>query len=248
MVTVENQSDVPAFASFTPPSSSAPAATPAPAPAAVSAPAPANPSPSSSTPTPTVSSSSPASNGRVFASPFARKLARESSIDISILPSKGYASGPNGRVIAEDVKAALSAGINNTSAQQTTTTQQQAPSPQQSQAPSSVSVSTPSQLTGSLQDLYSLSKKTVPHYYLTVEINLTNIQSLRKQLAGEGGEGVSVQDFLVKSAAKAMAKVPEVNSSWMDSFVRRYDQVSIITFIFLTFIIIIIIIIIFVFV
>lgn len=242
MVTVDNQSDVAAFKSFTLSDSSS---TPAPAASAPSNAAPTS-APTQATPPPAVSSPAPISsstlaNGRVFASPLARKLARESSLDVSVLPSKGYASGPNGRVIADDVRAALAAGVNSATTVTTTTsasTTQQTQVQTQQQVQTSTPVSTPVQSVGSLQELYSLSKKTVPHYYLTVEINLSNIQSLRKQLAGEDGEGVSVQDFLVKSAAKAMAKVPEVNSAWMDSFVRKYDQVLILLqlyFIFINF-------------
>jgi pyruvate dehydrogenase E2 component (dihydrolipoamide acetyltransferase) len=127
-------------------------------------------------------------------------------VDISILPSQGFASGPNGRVIAEDVRAAITAGVKvqpvsaaplvSTASPATATV----PQPTQSAPPAVPSG-------GSLQELYTLSKRTVPHYFLSIEVNLSKIQALRKQL-GSDGEALTVQDFLIKSAAKAMAKVP----------------------------------------
>jgi pyruvate dehydrogenase E2 component (dihydrolipoamide acetyltransferase) len=223
MVTVEAAEDVKAFANFTVDAAGAPPAATSPPPAAPEAAA-----PQATAPAPTASAPVPSAGGRVFASPLARTLAREASVDISILPSQGYASGPNGRVIADDVRAAISAGVKS---------QPQPVSAAMSSAPTaSVPAAAPTQPTqsstsaspvsgGSLQELYTLSKRTVPHYFLSIEVNLSKIQSLRKQLGGDG-EALTVQDFLIKSAAKAMAKVPEANAAWMDTFVRKYDQVS----------------------
>lgn len=221
MVTVESAEDVKAFANFTVgDAGGAPAATPSsPPPAAPEVAAPQAPV---ATPA-AVSSPVPAAGGRVFASPLARTLAREASVDISILPSQGYASGPNGRVIADDVRAAISAGVKSqpaVAAASAPVAPSVAAVPQPTQPSTTTSV-----LGGSLQELYTVSKRTVPHYFLSIEVNLSKIQSLRKEL-GSDGEALSVQDFLIKSAAKAMTKVPEANAAWMDTFVRKYDQVS----------------------
>jgi pyruvate dehydrogenase E2 component (dihydrolipoamide acetyltransferase) len=227
MITVEAAEDVQAFANFTLENASgaapaAPASPPAPVvPGASQVPAAVTPA---SPPAPV-----PSTGGRVFASPLARTLARDASVDISILPSQGFASGPNGRVIAEDVRAAITAGVK---VQPVSAAPPVSPAPLVSTAsPATATVPQPTQSAppavpsgGSLQELYTLSKRTVPHYFLSIEVNLSKIQALRKQL-GSDGEALTVQDFLIKSAAKAMAKVPEANAAWMDTFVRKYDQV-----------------------
>lgn len=66
--------------------------------------------------------------------------------------------------------------------------------------------------------------QTIPHYYLTVDLGLDNIVSLRKrmnELLEKEGVKLSINDFIIKAAALACKKVPEANSSWMDSFIRQ---------------------------
>lgn len=66
--------------------------------------------------------------------------------------------------------------------------------------------------------------QTIPHYYLTVDLSLDNIVSLRKrmnELLEKEGVKLSVNDFIIKASALACKKVPEANSSWMDSFIRQ---------------------------
>ena len=68
------------------------------------------------------------------------------------------------------------------------------------------------------------SKQTIPHYYLSVDINMDSIMSLRQEfnsLLGKDGGKLSVNDFIIKAAALACRKVPEVNSSWQDTFIRQ---------------------------
>ena len=76
------------------------------------------------------------------------------------------------------------------------------------------------------------SKQTIPHYYLTSEVNVDALLKLRAELNARAacvtGDGVklSVNDFIVKAAALACRKVPEANSSWMDNAIRRYNYVD----------------------
>jgi pyruvate dehydrogenase E2 component (dihydrolipoamide acetyltransferase) len=73
----------------------------------------------------------------------------------------------------------------------------------------------------------SQSKQEVPHYYLTVDINMDKALKLRevfnKALGEEGGKGgkLSVNDFVIKSVACAMNDVPEANSSWLGEVIRQ---------------------------
>lgn len=220
MITVEDPADVKSFQNY---SGSAVASSSA-APPAVAAP----PPPSA----PTVPLSAPQSsatppNGRVFASPLARTLAREAKLDLSLLPPRGLASGPNGRILAADVKSAISAGV--TAASSSPVVSPTAvPIPSPIVTPSAAPATPPTSTTTNINALFAVSKRTVPHYFLSMEINLSKAVAICSQLekAGNGGQ-VTVQDLLVKAAAKAMAKVPDVNAAWMDTFVRKYEQVDV---------------------
>eukprot|EP01038_Epipyxis_sp_PR26KG_P009610 gene9610-12942_t len=237
MITVDEASDVAAFASYV---SSAVTATPA-----ASTPVPTTPTVSvttnSSTAVTTTSASpsvsTPSDTGRIFASPFAKKIAKESNLDLPTikraLDSVGGPSGPNGRIIADDVikaKSLPSLGIP-AAVSTTTVAAPKAPSPVISHGVSGVYSDF------ELQDIdlliankLTVSKQIVPHYYLSVDINLSKINSLANDLNKKLKKDESLVkplDFLIKAAALAMKKVPDVNASWMDTFVRKYEQVDI---------------------
>jgi len=216
MVLVEDLADVGAFANFEAPASAAPPAT-----ASAPAPTPTPPTPPPPTPvdapTPApvaapVTAPAAAPEGRVFASPYARKLAREMGIEISEIPG----TGPHGRVLAADVSefepaaptAAAAAGL---------------PPPVQGDGFVDVAVS---QQSMEMAARMVQSKLQVPHYYLNVDIEVSALLEVREQLNGVLGEDeqLSLNDLLIKAAALAMKTTPEVNSSWMESFVRVYDR------------------------
>jgi pyruvate dehydrogenase E2 component (dihydrolipoamide acetyltransferase) len=222
MVTVEESSDVAAFKDFTPSSVAQVAAapkpqdTPSPPPAAA---------PSSSNPVPAASTPSSQSNARVFASPLARKLAKEKSIDISSL----LGSGPKGRIVAADVlnqnvkpKAAIEAG-KATSATPPTHQSTETKIPQSAASHEDMSITSAD---SELAAIFVQSKKAVPHYYLSVEINLSKSLQLREQLNERTKADIGLLDIIVKAAAMAVKQVPDVNASWLENFVRRYDQVG----------------------
>jgi pyruvate dehydrogenase E2 component (dihydrolipoamide acetyltransferase) len=73
------------------------------------------------------------------------------------------------------------------------------------------------------------SKRTIPHYYLTVEIKMNEVNAIREKLnkLADGEYKISVNDFLIKASALAMRDVPEVNSSWQGSFIRQYHDVDV---------------------
>lgn len=73
------------------------------------------------------------------------------------------------------------------------------------------------------------SKQTVPHYYLTVEVNMDKVSKLRQVLnqSSEGKYKLSVNDFVIKASALALKAVPEVNSAWQGDFIRQYNSADI---------------------
>ena len=212
MVTVTDASYVSAFGDFaledTTVAVSAPDATVSTSPP-VSTPAPS--SAAVTTPIPSITSS----GDRVFASPLARKLAKDAGQDISLF----VGTGPGGRIVSADIargpsKVAASSGAT---------------------APSSNAVAVQAPTGGVYADFQVAeaarafasrlvaSKQQVPHFHLSVEINMEKLEAVRKELNSD----LSVMDFIIKASALSMKAVPDANGSWHDSFVRQYHQVDI---------------------
>ena len=252
MIIVDDASDVAAFANYTPdaaPAAAAPAkaaasAAPAAPAAASSPPSPPPPPPpsSSSSPLPPASAAAGVSllghPGRVFASPLAKTLAEQMGHDLRTIPG----TGPNGRVVAADVREFVPSVV---SQQAAVTAPAPAPSAAAAGAPAHVvPVAAPipgmgftdyplSEASRAVAARLTAAKQTVPHYYLTVDLQLGKLLALRetlnKELGGEKGSdaSLSVNDFLLKAAALASKKVPEANASWHGDFVRQYHGVDI---------------------
>ena len=78
------------------------------------------------------------------------------------------------------------------------------------------------------------SKTTIPHFYLSTEVDAAPLIALRKQLnanladlpAEQGGIKLTVNDFILKASAVALQRVPAVNSSWMDTFIQQHGSVN----------------------
>jgi pyruvate dehydrogenase E2 component (dihydrolipoamide acetyltransferase) len=211
----------------------APAAKPAPAPATPKtepAPAPKAEAPAQAT-TPSVA---PAPNGhdrvdRIVASPLAKRMAQQAGIDLSALSG----SGPNGRIVKVDIEAALAKGP----------TPKAAPAPQPAAAPTAkappVPITAPhtavphSTMRKVIARRLSESKATIPHFYVTMDIELDALLKLRGQLnaaspkEGPGAFKLSVNDLVIKAAAVTLRRIPKVNASWTDDATILYDDVDI---------------------
>jgi pyruvate dehydrogenase E2 component (dihydrolipoamide acetyltransferase) len=152
---------------------------------------------------------------RVFASPLARRLAREMSLDIGAIAG----SGPGGRVVRLDVERAQKSG----GARAVARPAARAPS---GAAYEEVRVS---QMRRVIAERLSESKRTIPHYYLTVDCNIDQLLASRAQLNGRPNhEKLSVNDFVILAVARSLRDHPQVNSSWLgDNLVRRYNTVDV---------------------
>jgi pyruvate dehydrogenase E2 component (dihydrolipoamide acetyltransferase) len=146
---------------------------------------------------------------RIFASPVARRLAREIGLDIARVPG----SGPGGRVVKLDVERRQTEGMR-PAARAT------------SGAPyEDVKVS---QMRRIIADRLSESKRTIPHYYLSIDCDIEQLLTSRGQLnARPGHEKLSVNDFVILAVARAMREHPQVNSSWQGATIRRYNSVDV---------------------
>lgn len=155
--------------------------------------------------------------GRVKASPLARKIAAELGVDLAMVAG----SGPGGRIVEKDVRAAQG------SASGTVTT---------TAAPVAV---TPIAATGSDQKVplnrlrqiiaqrTQHSKSTVPHFYVTVEVDIEAITALREMFEQEESGKVSINDFVVKASAKALMDMPIVNSTFQGDHILQFGSVNI---------------------
>ena len=188
------------------PAVEAPKTEAAPAPAPVATPVAASPAPAVTT-----APVSNNNNGRVFASPLAKKLASEKGIDIQSVAG----TGESGRIVKRDVDHYTPY----TPAERTF-----------SAAPSGVESFTDepvSQMRKTIARRLAESKFTAPHFYLTMDINMDQAISSRKALNSLDGVKVSFNDLVVKAVAMALKQNPGVNSSWMGDFIRRNQHVHI---------------------
>lgn len=172
-----------------------------------------------------------ASSGRVKVSPLARRIAEDAGIDVARLPG----SGPGGRVVKSDVEAAIASG---------------GPAPEAApadaaRAPARASGAAlrPARLEEERVELSQMRKTIakrlvqsigpVPHFFLTTEIDMGRALDLRKSLnarlagRGDGPAKVGVNDLLVKVAAEALARHPEINASWDGDAIQRHGSADI---------------------
>jgi pyruvate dehydrogenase E2 component (dihydrolipoamide acetyltransferase) len=205
-------------------------------------------SPPESTPKGNGAAGAPASSGetsargageRVFASPLARRLAREAGIEISAIRG----SGPHGRIIRRDVEEAKEKGV--------AAPQPQAAKPQPSAPQAPAPAAAPRGMSdeqirkffdeGSFEVVphdnmrkviarrLTEAKSTIPHFYLTVDVTLDPLLKLRGQINAAApvkdnkpAFKVSVNDMVIKALALALQRVPEANVTWTEGGMLKH--------------------------
>jgi pyruvate dehydrogenase E2 component (dihydrolipoamide acetyltransferase) len=193
---------------------------PAPA-AAAAAPAPAKPN---------------GHDGRVFASPLARRLAAENKLDLAALSG----SGPHGRIVQRDIDAALKTGAGKA-----------APGAAPGAAPAVAPSMSDQQIMALYEEgSYELvphdsvrkiiarrlveAKTTIPHFYLTMDCRIDKLLALRADINAAAPEvdgnpawKVSVNDMVIKALAKALIEVPEANVTWTESGMLKHKRADV---------------------
>ncbi|GAB3032923.1 pyruvate dehydrogenase complex dihydrolipoamide acetyltransferase [Spirosoma pulveris] len=176
------------------------------------------------------------SNGRVKASPLAKRIAEEKGINLAQVQG----SGPEGRIVKSDVESfvpgkAAPAAQPAAPAQQPVA-QPAASAPAATPAPAPAPAPTPAgdyedvpvtQMRKTIARRLSESLFTAPHFYLTMEINMDKAMDLRGTVNGLSPVKVSFNDFVIKAAALALKQHPNVNSSWLGDKIRKYKYVNI---------------------
>ncbi|MBO9348010.1 MAG: 2-oxo acid dehydrogenase subunit E2 [Chloroflexus sp.] len=195
----------------------------------------------SATPAPAVGGDD---NGRIKASPVARRLAEELGIDLRQV----VGTGPGGRIIKENVEefaarrgAAVPAPTVTPSTPPPTPVPVSPPTPVQPPAPARTPTPAPapklvgaeplSRMRRTIARAMTDSKPGVPHTYLTIEVDADALVALREQITASGTR-VSINDLVVKAAAKALSKVPAVNVSYSQTAdgqpgIVRHSQINI---------------------
>ncbi len=157
------------------------------------------------------SANTSSSDGRVFASPLAKKLAEEKGINLANVAG----SGENGRVVRKDIEnytpAASGAGV-----QQFVATGEE-----------SYEDVNNSQMRKAIAKSLGKSKFTAPHYYLNVEFDMENMIAFRSQFNQLPDTKVSFNDMIIKAVAIALKQHPQVNSQWFDDKMRLNNHVHI---------------------
>ncbi|HET6183804.1 MAG TPA: pyruvate dehydrogenase complex dihydrolipoamide acetyltransferase [Acetobacteraceae bacterium] len=223
-----------------PDGAAAPASAPKPS-AAAPAPAQASPAPSpQAAPAPAAQPrrgnghDAAAEGERIFVSPLARRMALQAGIDLRGL--KG--SGPNGRIVKADIEAALQAP-RAAPAAAAAAAPAAAPAPAPTARAPATPITAPHQLVPHttmrkvIARRLAESKQTIPHFYVSMDIELDALLKLRSDLnakspkEGPGAFRLSVNDLVIKAAAVTLRRVPKVNASYTEEGIVLYDDVDI---------------------
>ena len=156
--------------------------------------------------------------GRRRSSPLARKMAREMGVSLDAVQG----SGPGGRIIAADVQKGEVAGRGPQVAETASAPQPMQPAPALEDQHIPLSA-----MRRTIAKRLAESTGPIPHFYLTVDYDVTNLLSLRQQLIDISGTKISLNDFVIRAAALALRHHPNVNASWTDDAITQHGGVHI---------------------
>jgi pyruvate dehydrogenase E2 component (dihydrolipoamide acetyltransferase) len=172
--------------------------------------------------------------GRIFASPLARRMAKQAGIDLSGLSG----SGPHGRIVKADIDAAIAQGA---PAAAETVPSAAAPARVAGPAPSGPGAKQLADLLGMsyrLEPLTSVrkviaqrlteAKQTIPHFYLSIDCEVDALLKVRKDLNARSDDyKISVNDFVIRAAALGLKKVPAANASFDPEGILYFDHADV---------------------
>jgi pyruvate dehydrogenase E2 component (dihydrolipoamide acetyltransferase) len=152
-------------------------------------------------------------DSRLKASPLARKIAEDKGIDLKAVAG----SGENGRIVKRDLENIQTPASATTASVTSTAVMGE-------ESYTEVPVS---QMRKTIAARLGESKFTAPHFYLTIEINMDNAVKAREQMNAISSVKISMNDIVVKAAASALRKHPNINSSWLGTKIRYNNHIHI---------------------
>ena len=186
---------------------------------------PAGPSPATG---PAPASRKADGGGRIFASPLAKRLAKEKGLDLSRIEG----SGPHGRIIKADVEKAKAAPRAEKAAPAPAAQAPAAPKPLAPDVGPPYVEKPNSTMRKVAAKRLTQSKRDAPHFYLTVDCDIDPLMEMRAQLNSRATQGeavfkISVNDFVVRAVALALRAYPDANCSWTEEATRYYQTVDV---------------------
>jgi len=165
-------------------------------------------------------------DGRVKASPLARKIAAEKGIDLETLSG----TGPGGRIVRKDVEGAKAGSSVKAPADKPQPVRSAAPAPLRGTAAGEGDRRIPlSGMRTIIAERLLASKTQIPHFYLTIEVDAGPLLALRQQInegAGDNGNNYTINDFILKAVVGAAAAEPRVNASFDGDAIIQYGAVN----------------------
>jgi pyruvate dehydrogenase E2 component (dihydrolipoamide acetyltransferase) len=147
---------------------------------------------------------------RVFASPLAKRIAKNENIELSLISG----TGPRGRIVKADVLSSLN--------------KKEHVIKRHSQEYSLIPNTSMRKI---IAKRLTESKQTVPHFYLSIECVMDSVLEIRTQInknfTDDNLKRLSVNDFIILASAKALKDVPETNSSWNENAIIRYHNIDV---------------------
>jgi pyruvate dehydrogenase E2 component (dihydrolipoamide acetyltransferase) len=195
----------------------------------------ARPDEGAAKPAPKPAKGNGAAEGRIFASPLAKRMAEQAGIELGMIEG----SGPHGRIVKRDIEQAMRGGAPS----KAKAPEARAPeAPRPAEAPAAPAPAAPfgppaepheeiklSNMRKVIARRLTESKQQIPHYYLTLDCELDALLRLRAELNGREGADykLSVNDFLIKALALSLRKVPAANRSWGGDRMYQYQDVDV---------------------
>lgn len=176
--------------------------------------------------------------GRLIVSPIAARMAADAGLNLNSLQG----TGPGGRIIKRDIEAAINQQSIVSSQQSASISQPGAQPLAQAEEPAAPTFQTgenvlasafrdenTTQMRRTIANRLTTSTQTVPHFYLTIEVEMDKAMDLRKQINAALPEDkkVSLNDIVIKTVATALMQHPNVNASYQDRSIRFYERADI---------------------
>jgi pyruvate dehydrogenase E2 component (dihydrolipoamide acetyltransferase) len=167
---------------------------------------------------------------RIFVSPLARRMAQQAGLDLAGIQG----SGPNGRIVKADIEAALARA---SAAPAPAAAPAPVAAPKPAAAPAAVAAPHTAVPLSTMRKVIarrlSESKATIPHFYVTMDIEIDALLKLRADLnarapkEGPGAYKLSINDLVIKAAAATLRRFPACNASWSEEAILQYHDVDI---------------------